>query len=106
MSAAKSQHQIATEIAKRYTQEGTGYADRLYQLAYAIEAALKDRDERAAKVLETRADELQRKWDAPPNLENGFIAMTADTPAGYATFWGMNNLRKLARAIRNEDTNA
>lgn len=42
---------IARGIAKRYTREGTGYADRLYQLAYAIEAALKDRDERAVRII-------------------------------------------------------
>lgn len=47
---------IAREIAKRYTQEGTGYADRLYQLAYAIEAALKKRDERAARIAEIIPD--------------------------------------------------
>lgn len=56
--------------------------------------------ERAAKILEDRADGLQREWDAPPSAENGFIAMTADTPAGYATWWGMNTLRKLATVIR------
>lgn len=44
--------EIADEIAKRYTREGTGYADRLYQLSYAIEQALRDEGERCAKVAE------------------------------------------------------
>lgn len=67
-----------------------------------IQVALDARDERAAKILEARADELQAEWDAPPNASNGFIAMTVDTPAGYATWWGMNTLRKLAAAIRGK----
>jgi hypothetical protein len=98
----KSLQEIAREISKRYTREGTGYADRLYQLAYAIEKALCDRDERAAGILETRASELQVEWERPPCAENGFIAMVADTPAGYATWWGMGQLRKLAVVIRGK----
>lgn len=50
--------EVASEIAKRYTREGTGYADRLYQLTYAIDEALSGRDERAAKVAEAEHAKL------------------------------------------------
>lgn len=38
--AREAVNKAATEIATRYTTEGAGYADRLYQLAYAIEQAV------------------------------------------------------------------
>lgn len=51
--------------------------------------------------LRQRADELQSEWDMPPCAENGFIALAADTPAGYATWGGMNELRKRAVALES-----
>ena len=69
----------------------------------AIVEALRNEREACAKVLEARADELQAEWDAPPSATNGFIEMTADTPAGYATCYCMNQLRKLATIIRGKE---
>lgn len=66
----------------------------------AILSALRGERDRCARILSGRADELQSEWDAPPSASNGFIAMTADTPAGYATYYAMNQFRKLAAAIR------
>lgn len=92
------------EVAERISAEyGSEFELDRRDLTNAILAALDARDERAAKILEARADELQAEWDAPPNASNGFIAMTVDTPAGYATWWGMNTLRKLAAAIRGKE---
>jgi hypothetical protein len=59
--------------------------------------------EQAVKVLTDRLDELQAEWDAPPSAKNGFIEMTADTPAGYATWYCVGQLRKLAQTIRRRD---
>ena len=73
-----------------------------------MDAALQHREqevrEQTAKVLTDRADELQTEWDAPPSAENGFVEMTADTPAGYATWYCAGQLRKLAQIIRRDDT--
>lgn len=68
-----------------------------------VDERIRNERERAAKMLESRANELQAEWDAPPSVDNGFIVMTADTSAGYATWWGMNELRKRAAAIRKDD---
>lgn len=95
----ESGRKVAQEIAKRYTREGAGYADRLYQLAYAIEAALKERDERAAKI----ADAVESEW-----VENARNVARADNLVGglaqstYTSYAEVAN--KIAAAIRNEDT--
>lgn len=35
-------------------------------------------------------------------LKTDLWEMTADTPAGYAAWWGMNELRKLAKKIGDD----
>lgn len=102
---SETPREIAERLAQNFNYAFRGsYVPSAYRDATtAIEVALNAERERAAKILETRADELQAEWSKPPCAENGFIAMTADSPAGYATYWGMSNLRKLANQIRGKD---
>lgn len=88
---SKSNQEVAREIAKRYTREGTGYADRLYQLAYAIEQALNAERERCAKIAEaaenkwlTDARNVARADDLVGGLAQSTYTMYAEIAGGIA----------------------
>lgn len=101
----ETQEEIADRIAREHIGTASYHDAARRLLRDDVLSALRHERERCAKVLESRADELQAEWDAPPSAENGFIAMTADTPAGYATYYAMNQLRKLAANLRRETQN-
>lgn len=95
--------EIAARDARTFAERwGVTSASAQKDLTDFLLEVLRRERQTAATVLETRANELQVEWDAPPCIANGFIAMTADTPAGYATWWSMNLLRKLATEIKGE----
>lgn len=81
----ESLREVAEEIAQRFRKQLGFRLNDIVDLSDAIEAALKDRDERAARIAETEAGArcMQHERD-----KKGVC--------GY----------EIAAAIRNEDTNA
>lgn len=98
MSMVESRREAAERIVSDHDCLGRGITFQLRrtELAHAIEAALKERDERAAKIADKKADTLRKAAHVVQQPTEEALRMAE---------LAIVSIEDLARAIRNEDTN-